>query len=206
MSTTPHQWPDREEWARRRRTVYTDDVANVRDQVSQHLPDYATAEQVDAAITELRTYWRQLGKDVRAANAAARNAFPRWGDWRGDPAGYLDDMKALDAEAQSTLERADELAQHRKDVNGQIRDLAAGFLPRRTRWIRTSTPVGASPVLAGIVGRYHASQAAAEAAFVERIRTAPIDDAAWQKELEKRAELERYFRDGPTVHRQTVGA
>ncbi len=192
--STKHNWPNRDEWARDKRTVYAGDVHEVRVDVSRDVAEYATPEQFAAALAELGSYWRALGKDVRAANNAATAASPWWRKRRDDPLGYAIARDELADDVGQVLARAHAAIDHRKDINTLIKSLAAGRLPGFTL---TTAPAEAAPVFASIVARYVAAQDAAVAAFIERRQTAAIDDAAWQRELERRAAISK----GPLIHR-----
>ena len=63
-----HNWPNREEWAKRCRTVYADMLDNVV--CSRKLSDYATPEEAEEARHALQERWRLLGRELREASAA----------------------------------------------------------------------------------------------------------------------------------------
>jgi hypothetical protein len=56
-------WPSREQWAIEHRTFYNDD--DIR--VSAKAADYASPEEIAAAIAEAKALWTEMGRQVKAA-------------------------------------------------------------------------------------------------------------------------------------------
>ena len=66
--------------------------------------------------------------------------------------------------------------------------LDAGLVPWRSNDIGSD---GVPPSFAVLVERYHAAWDAAVEAYEIKIAATPVDDAAWQAELERRAEIDK---------------
>jgi hypothetical protein len=158
-------WPSREEWAKRRTTYYGDHDGNVV--CSRRLADYATPGEAAAARQALLELWRSLGREMREAKAAAGS--------EADRARRLDDCRY-----------------RRHTIRRVLREtLDAGLVPWRVNDIGSLDDVPSSFAL--LVERYRAGWDAAEEAYAAEIATTPVDDAAWQAELERRAGIDRRF-------------
>ncbi len=81
----------------------------------------------------------------------------------------------------------EKLQDQRRDINHTIRVIERGDLPlcREDRF-------GSQETLASFIARYEHHKAEVHARVVAEIAQTPIDDAAWQKELKRRARIERY--------------
>ena len=64
---TKHDWPTREDWAKRRQHPYWDCETGCpfADRYSHRLSDYATPEEIAAAVAALENLWRQHGRKMR---------------------------------------------------------------------------------------------------------------------------------------------
>jgi hypothetical protein len=64
---TKHNWPTREEWAYRQQHPYWDSDTGCpfEDRYSHRLSDYATPEEIAAAVAALENLWRQHGRRMR---------------------------------------------------------------------------------------------------------------------------------------------
>jgi hypothetical protein len=80
----------------------------------------------------------------------------------------------------------------RQEINSAIRELRSGKVPEKALWLEN--PPAPFDV---IVKRYRAAKDATDTKWKAEIAARPIDDAAWQKELERRAWLET---PGSNIH------
>jgi DNA repair exonuclease SbcCD ATPase subunit len=194
MSYQP-EWPTREQWAEQTRTFYYDIADGARDSVSTLVTDYATQEEIATAIGELRGRWSELGRRLRELNK------------RLQPFANALAFYDLSEEQQRLHSDARDLRDQRQAVNKLAKEWANPYRgkPYFDRYLAVGlnlmTSDGACPIFRSIVSRWgDAKDAKVEAARI-RTENAPIDDEAWAKELESRAKLERYFAEGPIVHR-----
>lgn len=74
------------------------------------------------------------------------------------------------------------LQANRSEINRVIKQLRDGSVSWNMR--------DKLPLLDTIVARYEAAVEAGDEKFIAECAARPIDDAAWQKELERRAELD----------------
>jgi hypothetical protein len=103
-------------------------------------------------------------------------------------------MREVKAAAGSEADRArrlDDCRYRRHDIRRVLREtLDAGLVPWRVNDIGLDDVPSSFALL---VERYRAGWAAAEEAYAAEIAATPVDDAAWQAELERRAGIDRRF-------------
>ena len=202
--TSEYRFPDRDTWAEQRRTPYGDDVYKVVEAVSTRAADYATTAEITQASAELHDYWRRLGTDLRKANAAAVAAWPLHGHRARRRATVLALAKARDdmhPEARPLVEAAEELKHLRHLVNdaqtqlaedGQLRSWTVDNADKRM-------PRDTCPTWRAIVARWRAARLEAGDTYAEEVRQRPVDDQAWRKELDRRAQIEAWRATGHGV-------
>ncbi|PRY24056.1 hypothetical protein [Pseudosporangium ferrugineum] len=190
-------FPDRGAWARSRQTVYADDVDMVLEDVGDDPADYATRTEVVQAATELGDLWRQLGREVREANKAARAAWPLYGSRHRKRSAVLAlaaDRDRLSPEKKAVVEHADAVKHHRQLIGAALeqlrRDAGPGRLHLRTivnaqKWM----PAGACPTWRTIVDRWKQARGHAGEDYAEQVQQRPTDDDAWRLELDRRAQI-----------------
>jgi hypothetical protein len=186
---TEWNWSSREEWAKRQRTVYADQDNPLP--ASSRLEDYASPYEIEEAITELKTHWKVCGREMAAAKAAAGSLAQQPHE---TALAFVQRYLTMDEASQDLAMAPENLCHERKKINKAIRELRDGELPSGWRLVSSS-----SPALGKIWDRWEAAAHAANNAWVEQVANTPIDDAAWEEELERRAELEN-----PEIERVTV--
>jgi hypothetical protein len=200
---TAYEYPDRDEWAKRQRTFYADLADSARDAVTTRILDYATQEEIGTAVAELRARWTVLGRRLREINKALQ------------PYTGLREFDGLSEEQQQLHCQSRDLQDQRKSILKVAKEWGQNPNPYlgeahfdsflcHSVGLKQMASDGACPTYRSIIGRWAAAKKAAEDAARIRTENKPIDDAAWARELERRADLEAYFRRGPVVRR--VGA
>ena len=198
-----HPWTQRDEWAEQRRTPYADDVDQVVEAVSARVADYATPAEITQAYAELRDHWRTLGSDLRAANAAALEVFPLHGHRarRRDSLSVIWKLRdALSDADRAVVERAERTKDCRSLTNQAAGQLAEDHLNLWTASrLLERLPAGACPTWRAIVGRWREARQQAAQGYAAQVRQRPVDDAAWRKELDRRAQIEAWRATGHGV-------
>jgi hypothetical protein len=177
-----YNWPTREEWAVQQRTVYYD---MLEDLISTSLSNYASDDEVAAAITALRKIWCTYGHQMKEAKRNAETVVDR---------SYYE----LSEEERKLIDPIHTYQDRRREINDVIKSLRRGRYHFRISWILERD---GCPPLAVIKTRYDAAWAAAEV----KIENTPIDDDAWAKELQRRRDIDEYFNNpAANVHRSNV--
>jgi hypothetical protein len=177
--TTEYNWPSREEWAIRQRTAFAEETPYIPPKVTDYASD---AEEINEAIFELKARWKVCGQEMAAAKRAARE-LAHQPDETGTQ--YVRRYYAMTEAEQELSYRPKKCRAERNLINEVIRALQQGELHWRARNV-----LSCSPILSRIWERYEAALQRASEARIEEIANTPIDDAAWEKELERRAEFE----------------
>jgi hypothetical protein len=86
----------------------------------------------------------------------------------------------------------DTCQRQRRCINRAIKHVSEDGIP-----IVFDNSYGAKDILAPLHKRYEDARQKAIKSAERAKRAKPVDDAAWAKELERRASVERYFGDGP---------
>jgi hypothetical protein len=177
------EWPSREEWARNMRTPYGDLFDNVR--VSETLSDYASPAEIDAAIAEAKALWTAMGREMKKLGPAMSDR-----EWREL---YLSKPTR---EERTQLSETDAcrrvcLRDERSDLNWHvIKPLRENRVPWGRGFISWMDKL---PTLAVLLRRYDDACDAAHEARKREIEATPIDDAAWEGELRRRASVEAWL-------------
>ena len=162
------EWPPREEWARRRQTLYAG-MENPRP-ATKRLSAYAAADEIAEAIAAVKA----LRLEVHRAEWAAHRALGPLGRQRGETARTYDrrvlDMTREDCDA---VISAMPSGPQPYELNETLQELQAGWVPWRWRWEAAPPP---SP-LDEIIARYKAAAKQAD------------DD--WRAEVEGSADRRR---------------
>jgi len=120
---TGREWPTREQWEIEHRQFYLDECDDI---VTRKASAYATPEEVEALIVELREQWKQYGRELRAIPVEDRPPKGKW--W----AGLLDDTPEGNAAynaARARYEPSLELEDRRRRINRAIKDLRNDWIP-----------------------------------------------------------------------------
>jgi hypothetical protein len=180
----PWNWPSREEWAKQRRTCYAD----MENPLSpgNRVTDYASIAEIETAITELKTQWKRLGREMTEVKRIAGNLMQQPGETSRD---YIQRWFKMTNEAQDLASQPALLRRDRKDINFVIRELYEVRLNWRIHRLVLVEPAP-SPMLCQIWSRYDDACREANQTWAEQIAQTPIDDAAWEEELKWRADCE----------------
>lgn len=159
------RWPTREEWARDQRDPCSQDH-----EFDWHSDGYPSDQLASYATPA----------EAAAAIAELRQAWLAKGR----------EMRALDRRKTPAYL---ELRRQRRSFNAAIADLRQGMLPRMTTDMRISLDAVRLPIIETLRQRYITAYERGHAAWKQRIEQTPIDDAAWQAELERRREFNARF-------------
>jgi hypothetical protein len=176
---TQHNWPLREEWAYRQQHPYWDYETGCPfvDKYKHRLSDYATEEEIATLIAALKNLWREKGREMRVAKlqAAERGLSER--DWYHLPEG----------EEKEIAIRPGLLQSERKSINALLAKIRHGGIS----FIRYNSGCEeATELLRPFNERFNAAYEAAEAEWKYECLQIPVDDAAWEKELQRRQKWE----------------
>lgn len=165
-------WPSREEWAKTQQTYYWDDYIPV----SNRVRDYASDDELAAAVEELRSRIKLLDAQVREAKKVVGHLVQQKGETK---MAYCRRWMAMTEEEQDKQASWDRPRDHARDLRGVLRALADGDLPRSSGDGLKAEVFGERYQQA--VREYHDEQ---RRIYAER----PIDDEAWERELQRRRE------------------
>jgi hypothetical protein len=181
-----NNWRSREQWAYRRRHPYWDsDCCPFADKYSERLSDHATAEEIAALTTALQDLYRELGRTLRATNLRAAPHQQQRGE--GCAAWYRR-LHQLPQDDQRAVEAAWFLRIERAQINDLLAKIRGDTIPDATR---SGSVVGSPAALvAPFIERRDAAFKAAREQWHRQFLQVPIDDAAWDKELKRRAQIE----------------
>jgi hypothetical protein len=176
---TEWNWDTREEWAKRVRTAYFDSMP----EPSTELSDYASEEEVSRAIAELQQLWRQYGRTMRELKARAPYLAHQPGEtvWAWNKRYYaMSEDDRLVVEAMSTPQ------ERRRSINRIIADLRDGTVP----FVVGLPPDDRLAIFNMIMQRHEDARSRTRETYVEKVAKTPIDDEAWERELQWRREVE----------------
>jgi hypothetical protein len=186
------EWPSREEWAKMRRTPYADMFGDVH--VSETLSDYASPAEIDAVIAEARALWDAMGVEMKKLGPAMSDR-----EWRELYHSMLGDREKLDKLMESDACHRIALRDDRSDLNRRvIKLLRKNWLPRHFGLISWEEKL---PKLVELRRRYDEARDAAVEARKREIESRPIDDAAWESELRRRASVKAWLAGDRFTHR-----
>ena len=174
-----YEWPNREEWAERQRTMYCDMEEWVK--CSTQLADYATPEEIETARQELEEKWRALGRELQAANKVLGPLCRQPGETQS---AYIARYLAMSDENQTCLAESGSLQHERREIRKWLREMAEGYVPMINQFDE------APSLLVTTKERYDAAWETAKEALAAKIAQTPIDDEAWAAELARRAEID----------------
>lgn len=184
-----YRWPTRDEWAYREQHPYWDSETGCpfdRD-YSHRLSDYATAEEIAALTTALKDLYRELGRELRAATARIN---PSDRQQRGEGKGtWFQCFRQLPPEAKETFCEAERVKDKRSQINNLLVRIRNDAIPDHTR--RGSLFGRAELLVTPSVERHAAAMHAARERWEQKCLLIPVDDAAWEKELQRRERIEQ---------------
>jgi hypothetical protein len=172
--TTHHEWPNREEWAERRRTMYVDMRP---DDVSKLAHHYMSEHEIHVIINKLTSRRNQLGKELREGKKRCPQAFRRKGETSTE---FSHRWYALSKEEMEF----DVWTWPRSQIFQAVKLLTRGIIPI------LPSDGGDCPELAELQQRYEVAYEAAEERLRAKVEATPIDDEAWAAELRWRAEMD----------------
>jgi hypothetical protein len=188
----PFEWPTREQWATQCQRPYWDegDRCPYDDNYSHQLSDYATPEEIVTLTTTLKDLYRELGRKLRAENLRIKPFGQQPGE--GQVVWYRR-FRQLSAEDQEAFHAAGNLRFERAGINDLLTRIRNNEIPNETR-CSNYVPGKAGELVAPFNERYDAAfQAARDAYFQEYAAQHPADDAAWERELQRRAAIDRKY-------------
>jgi hypothetical protein len=188
------EWPSRERWAEQHQHPYWDegDRCPYDNNYSHQLSDYATSDEVAMLTAALKNLYRELGRELQALNLRIK-------PWRQQP-GELQRywycrFRQLPKEDQETFRAAGNLRHERSAIKDVLTRIRNNEIPNRTR-NSNYVPGKAGELVALVNARYETACTAARAAyFREYAAQHPADDAAWERELQRRAAIDRRYEE-----------
>jgi hypothetical protein len=185
-------WLSREQWAIEHRTFYNDD--DIR--VSAKAADYASPEEIAAAIAEAKALWTEMGRQVKAAGPAITPA--EWNRRYHACRSREERNQLYDSPEYSRLQLSRERSKLNLDI---VKKLVAGFVPDNGFRTNGATAIVSLcggkdytdklPKAATICHRQYAARQAAIEAKEAEYAARPVDDVAWEAELKRRASMTR---------------
>jgi hypothetical protein len=184
MGEAKFELPSREVWARQVRSGTYENNPNV---TTSRLSAYATADEIAAIVASLKQSYRQQGRLLREAKQAAG---PAWIEQEQERTGLGKYMKwrALPKPQQEMVSAVQRVQQQRRDINAVLKLIASDELPNSY-----DARFADLPELAEVSIRWKAAWDANYQAWQEELATRPIDDAAWEKELRRRKDIEEWL-------------
>jgi hypothetical protein len=180
MPTLKLQWPTRKTWANHQTAGVFYDANNPYTPIPK-LSAYAGEQEIAGAIEALKTQYRDLGRDLRQANLEAGP------DLRQEGVGAVEYYQwcaqLRDEERHQRLSRIWRLQRHRQEIKEVLRQMAAGGLPRLHSEYEWCAEIGV------IRERYDAADKAASERWRSETKEKLVGDAAWRRELARRAEI-----------------
>jgi len=188
MQNTKITWPTREEWAEQQRALYYDRFDCL--DLDERLSVYASESEIETIIGALQSLWKAEGVHLRALNVPKELERQRGESLSAHLQRHETAMTPVEQELFSS---ARELKFQRSAINEAIRHLRADEMP--AFYSCDTAKVLKIPSIATlfdpVLVRYEAAKEAAEEKRRQEILATPIDDAAWERELQRRANLER---------------
>jgi hypothetical protein len=169
-----HEWPSRAEWAEHRRATYSDKFDDLP--VSTRASRYATPAEIDAAIDALRQEWKSLLPELKKANQRAGALLD---GAKGERLRRFLDAPEQDQELIMAVEC---IQDRRRELNRALKLLRED---RFERWQGLDLHA-----IAFLRVRYDEAYREAEQQREREILATPIDDAAWEEELQYRRDVE----------------
>jgi hypothetical protein len=186
----PYEWPSREQWAAQYPRPYWDSETDCPydDRYSHKLSNYATPEEITALATALNALYRDLGRELKAANQRIKPANQQQ---RGEGhAAWYRRFRELPPEDKEPFIVAGRARGRRSEINDLLARIRNNEIPNQTR-SSNYVPEEIGDLVAPINARYRAAGEAARDAYVAEYTAQHVpDDAAWERELERRAAIE----------------
>jgi hypothetical protein len=191
------QWPTREEWAISQRAFYYDRFENL--DFDRRLSAHATTHEIDAAIRALRTLWKVKGVHLRDL-CVPKELLQQRGE---SGHSHYARTKAMTPEEQDLLHHYFCHQGERRMINETIKALLDDEVPSQCRSIERTgyrdsadlilEEVEVGKALRPIAVRYCAAREGAAEKRKQEILATPIDDAAWEEELQRRAGIHHFL-------------
>jgi hypothetical protein len=174
-----NQWPTREEWAESQRAFYYDRFEYL--DFDARLSAFTSPTEVETLISALQELWKAEGAQLRALNIPRKLK-----QQRGESgASHFKRWMEMNTADQELMTDGATLKSARRCINKTIKVLRDNRVPY---WISGG---GIGEILKPILARYEAARKAAEEKRKQEILATSIDDAAWEEELQRRADLDQ---------------
>jgi hypothetical protein len=156
-----HNWPTREEWAKHKRTAYYDCFEDLPS--SKNIADYASPEEIAAAVDALKDLWNQYGRRQQEAKDNVGPALQAHFQ-QEVLKGRRCNPYHLASDEQKVLGIIAMFKDRRRNVNEVIKQLRNGRIDyqfdailKRDADPQHASPSRIDPVLTTIQSRYHAA-------------------------------------------------
>jgi hypothetical protein len=198
MKVTAWIWPTRDEWAYSRQHPYWNwnSGCPFLHKFKHRLSDYATQEEIAGVIAAVKAARLQ----ARRAEFEAHQSLGPLGRQKGESErAYGRRFSTMSHENQNTILDRLPFSPYPHEITEALKILQCDNIPRRLPFIEKL------PTLFAIIARYEAAFEAAQAEWQRGCEQTPIDDAAWERELERRRKMEEKWRnDALAVHTDSV--
>jgi hypothetical protein len=150
---------------------------------TRQLSAYATPAEIEELVAVLKAQWRECGRQMKEAAANIRPLLRQKGE--SNAAAYQR-FCAMGKAEQERVNEVDCLQEQRRDINRLIKEIIdEGIVP--WRWVYA---IDGLPQLAAVMARYDAARGLADEAWHREVAATPVDDAAWEEELQWRRKCE----------------
>jgi hypothetical protein len=175
-----HNWMTRERWANSRRHLHYDECDDLP--FARRISELASTTEIAEIVGELKRNYKEYGRALRAGNIAAGSLLQQKGETNS---GWYTNRYRNMTDAEKDLVRACHVPREcRAAINRALKEIGYGTIPANI------IDLGPVPLLEDILKRRDANwRAVTEAAAAKKALT-PIDDEAWEAELERRRRLE----------------
>ena len=183
---TGHTWPTRDEWAYRRKHPYLD--GDVVAPVTRAIAAYASPQEISETMAKLNALQRTLFRTMRAIKREAGSLLRQP---KETSLHYVTRCLAMPESERAPLTAYDRARWHRQDVRRALQ----AILQEQTLPLEVAHHSEELVAILGpLVQRWSvASRAEHDRCTKEIADRTPIDDAAWQRELERRAGFDRGY-------------
>jgi hypothetical protein len=146
---------------------------------SGRLSDYATPEETAALVVALKAEWRTQDERMREAKIRIGPLARRPGE---TSAAYERRCLAMTKTDQERVDQVEGLRLEQHTINIVLDEVARNVIP----WRDAGCLVVRVPLFAAILASYEAACIVADEAWHREVAATPVDDAAWEQELERR--------------------
>ena len=180
-------WPTGAQWAYRQQHAYWDSADGCPFEVEHALSHYAEPGEIATLVAQLKQLYHELGREMRAAKLQAGPLLRQPGELGHD---YSRRVLSLSRAEHDLWCEPLRLRDDRRMIADVLRGIANNNVPLQARY--QSLHGKTKDLVTPINDRYQNAWKAAREKW-EQKHQQPIDDAAWGRELERRAQVEQKY-------------